>query len=405
MWLGSSATPTLPTSRRRGIAEIRLLACAALLLAAAPARADLLDLRNGDLIEQKVAGFDFDGVRVRGRAAPVSWAEIKGGSLDDPAQDKLFQAYVKNLADPLFRIQSGLSRGDFANLNQYAEKIARFYTGRYSDTAYMVMQALMWSRLARGERAAALEPYFHCWEYLKRRNGVARALPGNRRLKVDLVTGMTAELQPVWFDAKAAANAEEPVRKAIATVLAEAKKQGRVLPDGAKIYYGTLALAGGKTETGLAVLNQIPATQGPLAELREIALAQHDFETGSPEKAAARLEKLLPTISAQNKPLALYWLGMAKTAMKTGAAKREGVWRLLHIPALYKSQARDLAGAALYRAIQIYDGLGEQDAVSALRTELLEEFGPTVHARRVAAELNPSAGMSPEDEMKTAAPK
>ena len=55
-----------------------------------------------------------------------------------------------------------------SGLLPHAEALEARYAGRRSETAYMVFQALMWSRLAVGRREAALAPYLRCFDLPER---------------------------------------------------------------------------------------------------------------------------------------------------------------------------------------------------------------------------------------------
>jgi hypothetical protein len=79
-------------------------------------------------------------------------------------------------------------------LQSYAESLYPRYANRKGITAYMVMQATMWTRLAAHQREQAVEPFLRCYAYLKQngQTGQSVKLPGRRRLIVDMKTAVSA---------------------------------------------------------------------------------------------------------------------------------------------------------------------------------------------------------------------
>ncbi len=134
--------------------RISILCCAIsiLLVATTAHAADRLILRAGAEIirDRTVVAMNFDGVKLDdGRV--LGWDEIEAGRLDGGRQE-LFDKYLKNVGIDLFRIRHRLGVGDYRSLTPHAKAIAKYYQDRDSDAAYMVMQALMWGRLAEGRR-------------------------------------------------------------------------------------------------------------------------------------------------------------------------------------------------------------------------------------------------------------
>ena len=153
-----------------------------------------------------------------------------------------------------------------------------------------------------------------------------------------------------------------------------------------RIYYATLALAAGETEVGLKVLNGVSDKSRAVAELRDIALAQHEIQSGQAGSALAKLESRVESLLPANRPLAIYWLAHAKLASTDERIQREGILQALHLPALYGSSHAELAGAGLYQARAAFDKLNDSRSSAAVRKELLLKFPQTFHAAKVRAE-------------------
>jgi hypothetical protein len=342
---------------------------------------DRIILRNLNVITGKtVVGFDEDGVRLDD-GTRIGWDEIERGRVR-AEQQAAFDRTLEELGEPLYRIRQRLTVGDYPGLLTHAEAVYGRYVRRRSPTAYMVAQALMWARTAVGRREEAVEPYLRCYTYLRSLPESQVDLPGRRRLRFDGETGMSPELIPVWFDSQAAGSA-------LPGVLATISEMPPPRPEGTRVYYGTLALASGSLDRGASVLGGMQGGHPVLAELRDIGLAQREVTAGRPGPAVSQLAGRFDRLTPANKPLAIYWLGMARATAPQETAQREGVLELLHLPALYGRQYPELAAAALFQAMESLTAWGDESGRRAVRRELLDQYRQTYHAARVAAELSP----------------
>lgn len=344
-------------------------------LAATPARADRIVLRNLNVITDKtVAAFDEDGIRFAEGGA-VAWDEIERGSV---AADKqaAFDAMLKDLGEHLYRIRQRLTVEDYEGLLPHAEAVYPRYRSRRSETAYMVCQAVMWGRLAARRREEAVEPYWRCFEMLRRAQGQPINLPGERRLQFDAETGFTPELLPVWFDSEAAKRVLDDVFQAVSQL-------SKPLPEATRIYYATLAFAAGDDQKGAAVLQGFTPANPAIRQLRDAALAQREAAAGRIGNAVANLENNLETFLPAVKPVALYWVGRAKIAAADERTRQHGMLQLLRIAAVYGDQNPELAGAGLYHTMDALAKANRAAQSIAVRKELLERYGQTYYAARV----------------------
>lgn len=345
--------------------------------------AERIVLRNLDVVSGKtVAGFDEDGVRMDDGSL-ITWDGIERGQVATSEQ-AAFDRMLQELGTPLYRIRQRLTVGDYAGLLDHAEALYPRYVNRNSQTAYMVIQSLMWARLSVGRREESVEPYLRCYAYLRSTADKKVVLPGTRRLQLDLETGMSPELAPIWFDAESA-------REVLPTVLQAITDMPAPRPEGTRVYFGTLALAAGDVERGVTVLRGIEGRHPLLAELRDIAGAQLEVANGQPGPAVNSLTNRLNEMSAANKPLAIYWLGIAQLLSDREQVQREGVLQLLHLPAIYGKQSPELAAAALYRTMRVFNTWQDDPAQSAIRRELLGQYGQTYYGAKILAELSPNS--------------
>jgi hypothetical protein len=163
----------------------------------------------------------------------------------------------------------------------------------------------------------------------------------------------------------------------------------RPRPEGAYIYYATLALAAGQDEMADRALGAMTSEQPVLRELREVVAAQRDAQPGRAAGAIRRLEPQWQKFSAFTKPLALYWLGRAYLASEDATDQQRGVLYLLRIPASHGAAQPEVAGAALFQAQQALSAQSDALGANALRNELLERYGQTYFAARAQSSDRP----------------
>ena len=348
-------------------------------LSSTVASADRIVLRNLKIISDRtVVSFDVDGVKLDD-GSTLSWDEIERCKVDDAKQAD-FDGLLKELGEPLYRINQRLKVGDYEGLLEHAEAVYPRYASRESPTAYMVTQALMWGRLAEGKREAAVEPYLRAYEYLRATRSSGGTLPGDRRLQFDVESALSPTLQPVWFDAEAA-------KASLPSVFATVREMKRPLPEGVYIYYATMASAAGDAKTAQSFLKHVKGEQQLAAQWRDIAKAQLEVLAGKPASAMSTLQSSLPRMSLQTKPAAIYWLGMSKIKAENKSDRLEGVLKLIQLPAIYGKSNPELAGAGLYQAMLALDKLDDATGSIALRKELMIRYAHTVHAAKVKSEI------------------
>ena len=369
-----------------------LLAAGALLAVLAPAlpaqAADRLILRNLNiLLDRTVKAIDEDGLLLdaprKGGSDRITWDEVERGTvaLDQPR----FDALLKELGPPLYRIRQRLKIGDYESLSDPAEALYPRFSARKSQTAYMVCQAAMWSRIALGQREAAVEPYLRCFELL--RSGAARTgnLPGQRRLEFEPQTGISSDLLPVWFDAAAAKAALPGVEEAI-------RGLSQPRPEGSYVYYASLAFAANDSAAAERVLNSIRGEKALEAAWRAIILAQQEWSAGAPGAPGAYISALRAAAHSypdSSRPVALYWVGLADSQSADESICRDGILALLTLPAEFGRAQPELAAAGLYHAAAALDKLKDYRGAVAVRHELTSEYASTQYAARLRNESKP----------------
>jgi hypothetical protein len=341
----------------------------ALLCSDAVAAADRIVLRDLTILNDRtVADFDPDGVRLD-NGTTLGWDEIEKAKIA-PQRQAEFDRLLGELGDPLYRIRRRLTDGDYRSLLPHAEAVVDHYLDRESATAYMVLQALMWGRLAAGQRELALAAYLRCLEFLRRWPDKQDSLPGSRRLRFDRRTGTSPELLPVWFDREAA-------RRALPEVRTAAGRMRAPRPEGVYLYVATLALTADDRSFADRVLGVAQFSDSRMRELRELVRAQTEVLSGDPSAAVGQLTGSWQEISETNQPLAIYWLGRAEIASQDADVRSQGLLHLLRIAALHGEEDSELAGAALYHCWQTLMEMQDSRGSVAVRRELLDRYGHT----------------------------
>jgi hypothetical protein len=344
--------------------------------------ADRLILRNLDIISDRtVTALDEDGLMLDkprpSGGSRITWDQIERGkiALDQPR----FDALLAELGPPLYRMRQRLKIGDYEAAGEPAEALYPRFAQRKSQTAYLVCQATMWSRLAVAKREASVEPYLRCFELLRSKSATSVALPGTRRLLTDPATAISPELLPVWFDGDASIAAFAEVQQTIRDMV-----QPR--PAGAYIYYATLAIAAGQASEAERVLPLIAGDDEVLAPWRDTVLAQQELAGASPGPAIESLRLRRDNLPEPCRRVALYLVGQAALLSDEPETIRDGLLALLTLPAVYGTQQPELAAAGLYHAASGLDKLKDAAGVAAVRHELAGRYSGTFFGVQSAAE-------------------
>lgn len=345
--------------------------------------ADRLILRDLTILtDRTVESFDEDGVRLDDGTL-VTWDRVERGSI---AADKqaAFEKLRIEIGQPLFRLRLRLKVGDDLGLAELAESLAPRFAERSGPSALLVQRALMRGRLARGQREAAVEPYFHCLALASSSAGARFEFPVELRMVVESATGLTPELLPVWFDVAAAQAALPGVRQAAARI-------PEPRPDALRIYFGSLAAAAGDTTAAERAIAGIGATETAPevvqrgADWRETLRVASDVQAGSGGANVDQLEARIDELPAAARTIARYWIGRARLRSERPEQQRDGVLHLLRLPATLETEQPELAAQALLAAITALERLDDRAGATALRRELTVRYAHTSAAKSLPA--------------------
>lgn len=351
-----------------------LIASLALLLNTA-ASEDVIALRNLEILRSpSVVSFDEDGIVLDAERPSgsklVTWDEVESLELADKSKQAAAEKLLHEIGEPLFRITIRLTTGDDEGLLEPAEKLYPVFAQRHSPAAYRVFQALMWGRIAAGHREEAVEPWLLAYDTLRMKAAKLSDLPGKRRPLLNAASGLSFELEPVWFDTEAAKLALPKVE----TVVAQLSSPP---PDVAILYAASLALVAGDTDKAREWLDFEAAS--PLGKsLRTILQAETEVLGKARGPAVMQLEKDVSKVSKELQPLALYWLGRSQLASEESHLRDAGLLELMRIPAIYGKTSPELAAAALSHAADVYQD--DKALADRLKAEIRRGFPGTWHA-------------------------
>jgi len=344
----------------------------ACLLAETTNAADRLILRNLDILtDRTVTALDEDGLLLdaprTGGSNRITWDEVERGKVAlDQAR---FDALLSEVGPPLYRIRQRLKIGDYVAASDPAESLYPRYGQRKSQTAYLVCQATMWSRIANGKRETAVEPYLRCYELLRVRAASSSALPGTRRLQTDPATAISPELAPIWFEPAAAKAALAPVENVI-------RDLSQPRPVGAYVYYATLAASAGEAAEVERMLPLLADTTSG-DTWQTIVRAQQELGSGSRGPAIAQMRSQRDALPTLCRPTGLLILGIADAQSMEEDICRDGLLALLSLPAIYGSEQPELAAGGLYHAAAALDKLKDVNGAAAVRRELASRYAGT----------------------------
>lgn len=347
-------------------------------LAAAPAWAQhRLVLRDSTLVPGVILQTSPDGVTLRGEGPAKTWGwdEIESGVAPD---QKGFDAFLKDLGDPLFRIRQRLKSGDFAELSIPAEKLFPLFRDRNSGVAEAVCLATFIARDSRHMRESALEPLL-AWLAMRALPGRTRegrfAVAGNRGITVTPL-GLAEEFPPVFFAPSAAKEALGACRSRLASW------PGGKPSAGARIYVASLADSAGEHATAVEIAK--PLTSLGATDWLLVLAAQREIVRGAPGPWIEALEKKLDSMTEPARMVGIYFDGLAgRKAAPTG---RAAVISFLSLPARYGTTSPEMAAAGLYQAAAALEAAGDARAALAVRRELLTRFRASYFGSRIVLE-------------------
>ena len=314
------------------------------------------------------------------RADPVVEHWVPWGQVIDPGSGwREAAGRYAAVWDPAWRARERVARGDAAGAEPLYEDLFEIYAGRTDPTAIEVAAGLTLTRLLRGARYAALEPWLASVfaDEVHRRDS-STPTPAAESAATTTLSGQPTRLRPglpPFFDAEAsAARAVERVR-----VL------GWLDPDlaPASTSLHRLYLAGfDKQPAPRALFTSDPDIRF-VALLLDAAFGEAAPEHAGPETHASaepsakeaaidaleRLARDQGALEPWAEAWSLYALGVGLTASADHSRRLDGVVYLLRLAALLPDTEPALTRSGVLLAADTLETLGDDSGASRLREE------------------------------------
>lgn len=309
-------------------------------------------LRGGERISEPASAVSVEGVRVGPRLIPWDRVRVVEGELAGEAEAWL------DIAEKLWRARARLERGDAAMAEPLFEEVFESLRGSPGPTALAAAEGLLRCRLARGARAAAVEP----WLEVKRLRREGALVEFRGPPVIDAEWGLAPALPPVWGqDAGAEALGREAGGRSADFVVA-------ALDD---LYRWSALRAAGVDGTSATapIVGEEEGGDPAVALVQAMVEAQHGegmTRERARERLAAGLSRDLGTWREAWRRAAI---GLSLTSSPEPAARRAGLLELLQIPARFSGSQPDLAGLALREAARVLEMDGDTEGAAALRNE------------------------------------
>lgn len=353
-----------------------------------PADRPPIVLRNLKLIrDRSIAEFDDSSITLSD-GSRLGWDEVLQATVE-PGQQTEFNARLNSIGLPSFRLKSRIQVGDWAGAGEIAESrddqhsASEQAASGWNDpnTFYLAALAKMKSRIARGDRIGAIAPFLRAASLQPQVDDPTRQIAGTSWIpKMDLETGLSHELIPIWFDDHDLGRSSQPLTRRLENLIPASPSEST----GPSLYLASIKIELGETDDARRLLNSMGNRLESIAgDWITVLNARIHQKKDEPLKAQAILQSNINELSGQPRLAGLYYLGINALNLPdlSDADYSAAILTLLRIPAEYGDQHRDLSAAALFQAVQIARVRGrEQDALK-LGNELLRRYPRTYHGR------------------------
>lgn len=340
---------------------------------AAVAAAETVDLRGGEApVEARAVEFRPEGLVVEtaeGRRT-LAWDRVRGVRGRELTAGERQRLAV---AERLWRGRSRLARGDAELARSAFESVADAFLAAAvppSESGLIAAEGLLRTRLAAGDATGAIVASLEAARI--RAAGVRTDRFALLPPVLDDATGIAPALAPAFAVDPADARSREAAKLVAAAIAAWLAARGELEPGLRDLARGWEAALRGESPEPTSA--DTPAVRLVHAAAR---LAAADAGGSDPELIAAR-EGLEAAVAAMPESAAgwtdawrAYLLGRSLARGRDPALRREGIVRLLSIPARRTAETDLLSRIALAESIRALRGLGDLDAADRLERELL----------------------------------
>ena len=369
-------------------------------------------LRDLTLIRGKtISAFDRNSITLSD-GSTLQWDQVLKATLPDEAatggdpseaqtqRQSQFDAFVKQIGLPMFRLKTRIQQGDWAGAGKIAEPIfdsamAGTFTFPNANAEYLVCLATMKSRAGQGSRArnraGAVLPFLRACLIQAKIDQKTLELSGTARIAEKSPDGISPDLLPIWFDIDQVRTAA----KQIAKLDSELRKSDSGAPTSQTalaIYLASMQIELGQNELANTNLNRLGSNPNPSATAWSTVLRARMLQkAGDHVKAQAMLDRNSQSLIGDARPVAIYYRGLSEFEIHDTKLKERPLnsaldielskssLMLMRLPALYGESNPEIAAAGLYQVAEIAKLRGQSRQSEKLFRELLQRYPRTYH--------------------------
>lgn len=340
---------------------------------------DTVVLRDLTVVRGQLEKLDSSGIKFSAQRQ-IGWQNALSCNLAEPEQSQ-FQKFVVEKGLPLFLADQKLRYRDLVGLSEIGEALFKQLSkthNQFSDEEkFLIYIATMKSRIANGDRAAAVQPFLKAATLFQKKKVAENQVVRLGVSPVVLRAGVTDEILPVWFDRGASNIAVRNLQSELGSDLSNDSS-------GLLCYLTALHLHLDSEDKAQPIMEELKRRKLPLGWM-EILGAQFGIAQGRNVSAVSQLQKELPQFPKRLRAAANFVVG--KELGSDPQSADLAVLKLLGIPAGQKEDMPAMASAALYEAMNILKKTGQTREVVTLQNELLKRFPNTYHGRLLKLEL------------------
>ena len=376
-------------------------------------------LRDLTLIRGKtISKFDRSSIKLSD-GSTLQWDQVLKAELpdqsegSDPSQPQNqrqteFDALLKQIGLPMFRLKTRIQQGDWAGAGSIAEPIfdsamAGTFTFPNPNVEYLVCLATMKSRAGQGSgarnRAGAVLPYLMASSVQANVDRKTLELSGANRIAEE-GDGISPELLPVWFDIDQVRASVEQIAKLNSKLRkSDSSTSDNPLATASKmtqrafaIYLASMQIELGQNELANAILKRISGDQNQSVKTWSTVLRARMFQKAENHvKAQAMLDSNSESIIGDARPVAIYYRGLSDFEIHDTKLEEKPLnsvvdielskssLMLMRLPAIYGESNPEIAAAGLYQVAKIAKLRGQAKQSKKLLRELLQRYPRTYH--------------------------
>jgi hypothetical protein len=339
-------------------------------------------LRDLTLIRNKtVTEYDLKGVTLSD-GSKLGWDRILKADVGTERQSD-FDAMIKQVGLPIFRLKSRIAIGDWAGAGEMAAQLSDRFEELDRQNQYLISLTRMKLSEMRPGNKNALAYFLKANQLQPQANQQTLKLVGMHRLsESETKLQFSNQILPVWFSTDSLSDLADEIVPFVDD------------RPGALIYLASIRIELEQFRVARPLLERLSRFDDPVVSswltVLKARLLQKEKKLSQAHPILERHRELL----GSSRPAAMFYLGMGYFESHENAAKANaqpgssidedlsrGILAFLGIPALYGDQHAEMSAAALFYSAKISDLRKRNREAQKLRDELLKRYGQTYHGR------------------------